>query len=161
VPTSLVIQYPSSIPNPNRAKSYLTGSEGSSRRRLLVSSRAVSQSVCLRVISPSCGLRGLHAHRRGKPAVKGLFCAISQNLRPLVSLRTIHRRNILRRLQAELAAGVDICLRVRAGAYSRLKNKFRKPIKAFSMVSVTGLHKLNKAFFQRGISAIISPGKRQ
>jgi len=44
------------------------------------------------------------------------YDSINQNQLPLSSFRTIQRKNIFRRLQAELRDGVAICFRVRRGA---------------------------------------------
>ena len=52
-PLLLLLFFTSSIPNPNKAKSALTGSEGNMCLRLLVISNAVFMEVSLRNVSPN------------------------------------------------------------------------------------------------------------
>jgi hypothetical protein len=114
--------HPSSIPNPNKAKSYLTGSSGSSFRRLAVSSNAVCQSVCLRRISFSLLPTRSTCRSHGQTNCAGWIVFQMPKSTPFLSWRTIHRRYMLSLLQVDLRSGDGMCLRVRCGASGRLKN---------------------------------------
>src|SRR5690606_6726951 len=109
------------IPNPNNAKSYLTGSVASSALSLLVNSSAVSQSVCLRVISFSFLATRSTCKSHGHINCEELILFHIPKSTPLVSFLTIHRRYILMRLQVDFLTGVAMCFRVRPGKEGRLQ----------------------------------------
>jgi hypothetical protein len=128
----------SSIPNPNRAKSYLTGSAGQILCRRSVSSRAVCQSVCLRVMSLS--LRATRSTCRSQGQIRSAGFSLFQipKSTPLSSFRTIQRKNIFSRLQVDFCEGEDTCFFVRCGKSGREKKQERKWLRAASAANVKG-----------------------
>src|SRR5690606_27925476 len=102
-------------PIPVKAKSYFTGSLGSSVLRLRSSSCRALASFCLRDRSPSLRATLPECTSKGQESCEG--CRLFQRPKstPRRSFRTIQRKNILMRLAAEPLRGSLMCFWVRGG----------------------------------------------
>jgi hypothetical protein len=87
----------------------------------LVSSTAVNQSVCLRLINPNLLPTLSTCTSQGQiNSEDGIVFQIPKST-PQLSLRTIHLKNIFKRLQVDFCNGDEICLKVLLGKSGKLK----------------------------------------
>ena len=119
------ISLPSNTPSPKRAKSYFTGSCGSSRRRYAVTSSTARRSFLgwssmprRRLMLAACTSSGSISAEVGMQRHK-------PKSTPRSSLRTIQRRNIFMRLAAEPLSTLGRCFSTLVG-WGRAKNSSLK-----------------------------------
>src|SRR5690606_8664494 len=124
-----------STPRPNKAKSYFTGSLASSRLRFSVSSTAVFQLTFSERINPRRRATRSTCTSHGQTRSLGLILLHIPKSTPIPSLRTIHLRNMFRRLQAEFCSGELMCFRVRIGKSVREKKYDLKAFRLFSIIN--------------------------
>src|SRR4051794_25903165 len=108
-------------PNPNKAKSYFTGSSGSKVLKYCVNCKAVSQSTCFLCNKPKRFATLATCTSIGQISCEGFILSQIPKSTPLSSFRTIQRKNIFSLLQFDFFSGVAICFFVLAGTYSREK----------------------------------------
>src|SRR5665647_1768406 len=114
-------QYFSNIPNPNKAKSYFTGSALSNFFSSSVNSTAACQSTCFLFNKLKCLATLATCTSTGHINCEGdIFFHIPKST-PLLSSRTIHRRYIFNLLQLECFAGEAMCFLVLSGTSSSEK----------------------------------------
>src|SRR5258705_3666897 len=119
------------MPNPNKAKSYVTGSSLSNFFSSFVNSKAACQSTIFLLSKLKCLATLATCTSTGQISCAGeIFFHIPKST-PFLSLRTIHLKYIFNLLQLEFFAGAAICFLVLAGASSREKkyslNEFKQP----------------------------------
>ena len=132
------LDHPSSIPNPNNAKSYFTGSTGSNFRRFEVSSSVVNQSVCFRRISLSFRATRSTCRSHGQINCAGEIFFHSPKSTPRWSDLTIQRRYMFSLLQVDFRTGVAICFLVLFGKSGKLKKRSWNRISPVSVLSHSG-----------------------